>query len=130
MVDLDEFKKLNDRYGHVVGDQALRATAEVLSKTLRKTDMICRYGGEEFLVVLPETEPEQAAVLAARLFTAVEACGLELELPITVSIGMSAMQSGDGVEQIVNRADQALYASKSQGRNRFSVNVEAGQGDS
>lgn len=125
MVDLDEFKKLNDRFGHVVGDQALRATAEVLRKTLRKTDMVCRYGGEEFLVVLPDTEAEQATVLAARLFTAVEARGQEMKLPITVSIGMSALQAEDDVEKIVNRADEALYASKEQGRNRFSVNVES-----
>ncbi|GAB4146205.1 MAG: hypothetical protein Fur0037_14260 [Planctomycetota bacterium] len=127
MVDLDEFKKLNDRHGHLVGDQALRETADVLRKTMRKSDVICRYGGEEFLAVLPGTSPEQAAVLAARLFTAVESRGIELGLEMTVSIGMSALRKGDDMEALVGRADRALYASKNDGRNRFSVDVEDAQ---
>lgn len=125
MLDLDNFKNLNDTHGHVQGDVALRATAEVLRKTLRKEDTICRYGGEEFLVVLPTTEPEDAAILAARLFTAVEQRGTELKLPTTVSIGIAALRSGDTVESVLHRADQALYASKAQGRNRFSIDVDS-----
>ncbi|MBK8100274.1 MAG: diguanylate cyclase [Planctomycetes bacterium] len=125
MLDLDNFKRLNDTHGHVQGDAALRATAEVLRKTLRKEDTICRYGGEEFLVVLPTTEPEDAAILAARLFTAVEQRGMELNLPTTVSIGIAALRSDDTVISVLHRADQALYASKSQGRNRFSIDVDS-----
>ncbi len=124
MIDLDDFKRLNDTYGHLQGDQALRATAEVLRKTLRKSDTICRYGGEEFLVVLPDTNAEEAAILAARLFIAVEARGTEMQLPVTVSIGQASIRQGDSVESILQRADQALYASKAQGRNRFSVDAE------
>ncbi len=121
MIDLDQFKKLNDTYGHVQGDQALRATADVLRKTLRRSDTICRYGGEEFMVVLPETSAEESAVLAARLFTAVEARGHEEKLPITVSIGQASVRHEDSAESLLNRADRALYASKAGGRNRFSI---------
>jgi diguanylate cyclase (GGDEF)-like protein len=124
MVDLDNFKRLNDTHGHLRGDHALRGTAEVLAKTLRRTDTLCRYGGEEFLVVLPETTPEDAAILAARLFTAVEERGYEAGLPTTVSIGLAALRGADSVETLLARADQALYASKQQGRNRFSVDVD------
>jgi diguanylate cyclase (GGDEF)-like protein len=125
MLDLDDFKKLNDTHGHLMGDQALRATADVLRKTLRTTDTICRYGGEEFLVVLPETSVEDGSVLATRLFTAVEFQGEKMKLPITVSIGLAGMRSeSDEAEAILQRADRALYASKARGRNRFSVDVE------
>jgi predicted signal transduction protein with EAL and GGDEF domain len=101
--------------------QALRATADVLRKTLRRSDTICRYGGEEFMVVLPETSAEESAVLAARLFTAVEARGHDEKLPITVSIGQASVRQDDSAESLLNRADQALYASKAGGRNRFSI---------
>ena len=124
MIDLDEFKKLNDKYGHLQGDVALRATADQLRKTVRRTDTVCRYGGEEFMIVLPETTPEDASVLAARLFTGVEECGKEVNLPITISIGLSSMRDGDDASRILERADRALYASKSQGRNRFSIDVD------
>ena len=124
MIDLDEFKKLNDTSGHLQGDAALRAASDVLRKTLRRSDTICRYGGEEFLVVLDETRAEEAAVLAARLFLAVEARGKDERLPITVSIGQASLRPDDTAESLLHRADYALYASKSQGRNRFSIDDE------
>jgi diguanylate cyclase (GGDEF)-like protein len=124
MADLDNFKKLNDSHGHLAGDRALRATAEVLRKTLRRTDTVCRYGGEEFLVVLPDTSVEDAAVLATRLFTAIEEFGAEQRLPLTVSIGIARGRTDDTVQSLLARADLALYASKSHGRNRFSVDGE------
>ena len=124
MCDLDHFKHLNDTFGHHQGDLALRATADVLRQTLRRTDTICRYGGEEFLIALPETGVDEATVLAARLFTAVEARGREMALPITISIGMTSCRPSDNLERALCRADQALYASKGSGRNRFSVDLE------
>lgn len=124
MLDLDDFKKINDTYGHLQGDAALRTTADVLRKTLRKSDTICRYGGEEFLVVLPETAAEDASILAARLFVAIEAAGADIGLPTTASIGLASARGTDSVESLLARADHALYASKSLGRNRFSVDVE------
>lgn len=124
MCDLDHFKNLNDTHGHLQGDQALRATADVLRQTLRRTDTICRFGGEEFLVVLPDTAPEDATVLATRLFVAIEDCGLRIGLPLTVSIGLTALRPNDTKETLLHRADQALYASKGFGRNRFSADAE------
>lgn len=124
MCDLDHFKQLNDAYGHLQGDTALRATADVLRQTLRRSDTCCRYGGEEFLVVLPDTSPDDATVLATRLFTAVKARGDDLQLPVTISIGLTAFREGDTIESILQRADHALYASKDSGRNRFSVDAD------
>lgn len=121
MADLDNFKKLNDTHGHVAGDHALRRTAEVLRRTLRRSDLICRYGGEEFMIVLPGTGMEEAAVLATRLFTAVEECGRAIGLPLTVSLGIAQPLIGEPLETVLARADRALYASKERGRNRFSI---------
>jgi len=126
MCDLDHFKQLNDRYGHLEGDAALRATADILRHTLRKGDTICRYGGEEFLVVLAGTSAADATVLATRLFTAVEEHGKAVGLPISISIGLTCYYSGDTIETLLQRADRALYASKGYGRNRFSADVDAG----
>jgi len=125
MCDLDHFKRLNDTLGHVQGDAALRATADVLRHAVRKADTVCRYGGEEFLVVLPDTTPDEATVLATRMFTAVHARGEELGLPMTISIGLTSYRFADTVESMLIRADRALYASKGYGRNRFSADVEA-----
>lgn len=122
MLDLDEFKTLNDQYGHLRGDSALRVSAEVLRRTLRKQDTVCRYGGEEFMVVLPETSVERASIIATRIFTNMEQAGIQASLPLTVSIGLTEVDhNNDTVESILVRADHALYASKARGRNRFSV---------
>ncbi len=128
MCDLDHFKRLNDSFGHLQGDQALRATADVLRSTLRRTDVACRFGGEEFLVVLPDTDPADATVLATRLFTAVDERGQAIGLPITISIGLTALRPKDTVETLLQRADLALYASKGFGRNRFSADTEEADG--
>ena len=127
MCDLDHFKRLNDTLGHLQGDAALQATADVLRHTVRKSDTVCRYGGEEFLVVLPDTTPDEATVLATRMFTAVHARGEELGLPMTISIGLTSHRRRDTVESLLNRADRALYASKGYGRNRFSADVDAAE---
>ncbi|MCA8950927.1 MAG: diguanylate cyclase [Planctomycetes bacterium] len=123
LCDLDYFKQLNDSYGHLQGDNALRVTADVLRQTVRRSDSICRFGGEEFLVVLPETTAAEATVLAARLHTAVEERGRQIGLPLTISIGLATSRFADTWETILHRADQALYASKDRGRNRFSADT-------
>lgn len=125
MLDLDRFKLLNDEYGHVVGDQALRTAGEVLRRGIRRMDTAVRYGGEEFLVILPGTGLDEAAVIATRVQVAVAAAGDALGLPLSVSIGLAGFIHGeDTVESILSRADRALYASKGRGRNRFSIDVE------
>ena len=125
MMDLDKFKSLNDSFGHLVGDQALRTAAEMLRKNTRKMDTVSRYGGEEFMVILPNTHIEDASVTAMRIHAAVEEGGTELGLPMTVSIGIAGFKRGeDNVESLLSRADRALYASKERGRNRFSVDFE------
>ncbi|MBI5851604.1 MAG: diguanylate cyclase [Planctomycetes bacterium] len=124
MIDLDEFKALNDTFGHLVGDHALRVTSAVLRRTVRGSDTVCRYGGEEFLVILPDTEAEDATILATRLFTAVAETGKAHGLPITCSIGLSSLREDDTLDTLVGRADGALYASKSRGRNRFSADTD------
>jgi diguanylate cyclase (GGDEF)-like protein len=124
MLDLDRFKALNDKYGHLTGDLALRNTADVLRKTMRRMDTVCRYGGEEFMVILPNTDLEDSTVSATRIYTAVQKEGGRLDLPITVSIGIASFHQGeDTVETLLARADRALYASKERGRNRFSVDA-------
>jgi len=124
MLDLDDFKQLNDRLGHLVGDQALRIAASVLRRTLRSSDTVCRYGGEEFLAILPQTSTDEATILATRLFTEVADAGSQAQLPLTVSIGLSSLRPGDSLDSLIARADHALYVSKSRGRNRFSVDTE------
>ncbi len=125
MVDLDEFKALNDRLGHLAGDHALRLAAQVLRRSVRRADTVCRYGGEEFLIVLPDTGPQEASLLAARLFTAIDAQSNAEGLPVTASIGLASLRHGeDSVEDLLQRADRALYTSKVWGRNRFSADTE------
>ena len=124
MCDLDHFKQLNDTFGHQQGDVALQAAADVLRHSVRKSDVVCRYGGEEFLVVLAETSADEATVLAARLFTAIAAQGERIGLPLTMSIGLTSWRPGDAATDLLSRADTALYASKGHGRNGFSADVE------
>ncbi len=124
MLDLDKFKQMNDTYGHLVGDKALRAVSKVLKENLRTTDFPCRIGGEEFLIVQPDTNLDEASLAAARIFTAVEQAGKKIQLPITISIGLTNYREQDDIDSLMNRADKALYVSKEQGRNRFSVDAE------
>ncbi len=124
MIDVDHFKDVNDRYGHAVGDQVLREIAERLDSFTRATDMLARLGGEEFVVVMPETTFEAAQLVTARLRREVASlpfgkAPVEGGLTITVSIGVAGMLgSGDTPESLLKRADDALYAAKRGGRNR------------
>jgi len=134
MVDIDFFKSFNDNYGHQAGDDVLRTIAQVLVSASREIDIIGRYGGEEFVALLPETTLEQAVVYAERLRSRVELRGLDLRSrfsktkPLTISGGLTqAMpQEGDDVERIIARVDEALYAAKEGGRNRMLVAPTSG----
>ncbi|MCW3475706.1 PleD family two-component system response regulator [Limobrevibacterium gyesilva] len=126
MIDVDNFKSVNDRWGHPVGDQALRSIAEALRRRIRVFDSIARYGGEEFVVVMPGTGPQEAAIAAERLRSAIAELPFAPEPGIahalSVSIGVSC-SNGEPVtaEQLLHAADQALYQAKRAGRNRSEI---------
>jgi diguanylate cyclase (GGDEF)-like protein len=123
MFDLDHFKKINDRFGHAVGDRALQVFARTAAARLRATDIIGRLGGEEFAAILPATSLLSAAVAAERVRTAFQEAAREIDgLPIaaTVSIGAAATEEVDcDIEALLAEADRALYAAKAGGRNRY-----------
>lgn len=116
MLDLDHFKSINDNHGHQVGDSVLEATAASLNDCSRKTDFIGRIGGEEFVIVLPNTDYETALTLAERYRHKI-ATTPSNNIQYTCSIGVAALQGNEQIEQLMQRADQALYAAKSSGRN-------------
>jgi diguanylate cyclase (GGDEF)-like protein len=120
--DIDHFKSVNDRHGHDGGDRALRSLAAIAAATLRDSDRLGRVGGEEFLLVLPNTEPATAVEIAERLRGAVEATPFEEVAPgarLSVSLGVAAWEAGQETPAaLMKRADEALYRAKSEGRNR------------
>ena len=123
MLDLDHFKYTNDRFGHQVGDLVLKRVAETMEKALRKVDIVGRYGGEEFMVILPQTDIDAAKILAERLRSSIEGMDFEVEsieqLCITASLGIAVFDhKKDNLDTLVNRADKALYWAKDTGRNR------------
>ena len=123
MLDIDHFKLINDRYGHKVGDIVLKAVADLCHATFRDVDILGRLGGEEFAVLLPETDQPFAIEAAERLRDTITNARIPLAggLPVTfsVSIGVSSMQSpDDNIDVLLNLADKALYAAKESGRNR------------
>ncbi|MFO7766277.1 MAG: diguanylate cyclase [Pelovirga sp.] len=126
LMDLDHFKQFNDLHGHQAGDHVLQLVAAAMKKSARDTDICCRYGGEEFAVILPDTTAKDAAILARRIHRNIAAMSAKLpqdHQPVTVSIGISSstnIENGD-VAQLLELADQALYRAKSNGRNRTEV---------
>ncbi|WP_322522149.1 diguanylate cyclase [Guyparkeria halophila] len=122
MIDVDHFKQVNDRYGHSVGDEALLAVSNIGRGMLRENDLLARFGGEEFVLVLPQTDLEHARQVAERFRRAViEHLSMHYPdiPPVTVSLGVAAMREEDvSHEGALNRADEALYEAKRRGRNR------------
>lgn len=121
LVDVDHFKAVNDRYGHDAGDQVLRAIAEVLAGTLRQSDALARFGGEEFVVILPGSDLFEATSAAARMLEQVRLLRLPSwpELRLSISIGLAELgRNGDGWDAVLRAADQALLKAKQAGRDR------------
>ena len=124
MLDIDHFKSINDRFGHATGDEVLKAVATVLKDSLRNIDMVFRYGGEEFLVLLSNTSREAAQMVGERLRLAV--LGLQhveegRALELSISLGCATLLAGESPDSLLRRADNALYVSKREGRNRLSM---------
>jgi diguanylate cyclase (GGDEF)-like protein len=118
MGDLDLFKRFNDSYGHLVGDQILVEIASTIVTICRLTDTVGRWGGEEFLIICPETSAEGAMVLAEKIRGAVESLPLHRYGSVTISLGVTSSKLDDDINTIVMRADKALYLAKSAGRNQ------------
>jgi diguanylate cyclase (GGDEF)-like protein len=127
MLDIDHFKQINDNYGHPVGDQVLREFAARCKSSVREVDLIGRYGGEELVIFLPETDSETAMQIAERLRASVEGTPIDVsdqELNVTVSIGVSRKDENTlQLETLIARADQAMYIAKHKGRNRVAISV-------
>jgi diguanylate cyclase (GGDEF)-like protein/PAS domain S-box-containing protein len=122
MLDIDQFKPINDQHGHQAGDAVLRTLVKVCQDALRKIDMVIRWGGEEFLVIMPMTDEAGALSAAQRLITALSATEITVDpggaiIRFTVSIGVAMSSKGDATE-LIHRADRAMYAAKAAGRNR------------
>lgn len=118
IIDIDYFKKVNDTYGHQIGDIVLEKLAHILKNKIRLEDILSRFGGEEFTIILPNTDEEEAMLIAERLNLAVEASEWQQIRSLTVSIGVATFTDNDTELSIVKNADKALYYSKEKGRNR------------
>ena len=126
MVDVDHFKGVNDHYGHPAGDKMLYVVAQSLANLMRPDDMIVRFGGDEFIVLLPGVELSEAATIAERLRAGIAAMTLGIDgvskpLSVTVSLGIARMLPDEALEALVARADATLYRAKAGGRNRVAV---------
>ena len=121
IIDIDFFKKVNDTYGHLKGDEFLVRLANVLKKQLRKSDIAARFGGEEFFVLLPETSLEKAKKITSRLRKAIKSDKIFKKYKITVSGGLTQFRKKDSKKRFKERADKALYKAKHAGRDRFVV---------
>jgi diguanylate cyclase (GGDEF)-like protein len=120
MADLDHFKQVNDRFGHRIGDEVLKAVSQIFRDNCREVDFIARYGGEEFVLVLPETPSNGAILVCERIRTAVEAyqwAKIEPELRVTVSLGIAYILKVDSYKDMLHQADVKLYEAKKAGRN-------------
>jgi diguanylate cyclase (GGDEF)-like protein len=121
MTDIDHFKQINDTLGHMKADELLKKLADVIRKTVRKSDVVCRFGGEEFIILLPETNLDKAKKFAARLKTAIHSDAVLKRYHVNVSGGISQYKDKEPRKNLKERVDKALYKAKEGGRDRFEV---------
>lgn len=124
MLDIDHFKKVNDNYGHQCGDQALKHTSSIINNNVRNSGVFVRFGGEEFAVILPNTDVAEGLIIAERIREAVEKSEFIYQnerIHFTISIGVS-VYSGENVEEFIEKSDNALYKAKENGRNQVAIN--------
>lgn len=121
LMDIDLFKSVNDNYGHQAGDRMIMLVAETLKSECRKVDTLARWGGEEFLVILPETDTGEAIQIADRVRKSIAAQTIEFDgqnITSTISVGVATIQGSESIDRVLQRADEALYRAKTQGRNQ------------
>ncbi len=128
MIDIDKFKNINDTYGHKIGDEVIINLSNTLKELTRTSDIVCRYGGEEFVILLPQTSLIGAEIIANKIKNTIELISLEIPnnkiIKYTVSLGVSESQVEDSdIEVVLKRADDALYEAKNSGRNKVCVNT-------
>ncbi|SBV95429.1 putative Diguanylate cyclase [uncultured delta proteobacterium] len=121
ILDIDDFKKVNDTYGHLVGDKVLQGMGATLKASLRRNDIVARYGGEEFAVLIPHEAMDRALQIAEKVRKNVAAMVIPDAPPITVSIGCTAYSPGEASESFFKRADEALYLAKTTGKNKVCI---------
>ena len=127
MIDIDKFKRINDAYGHQAGDEVIKDTANILKNNLREGDILSRWGGEEFVIILPRTELAEALNIAEKLRRIIELHSVDIfgmkNIHFTVSLGVSAGKTDESLDldSLLNKADKALYTAKEKGRNRVGV---------
>ncbi|MDD3506525.1 MAG: GGDEF domain-containing protein, partial [Sulfurimonas sp.] len=121
LIDIDHFKLVNDTYGHQIGDIVLKKTTEIISQNLRKSDIFGRWGGEEFLIICPHTNEDEALILAQKLRVAIESHRFETVGEKTICLGIAQLKDGDTDKTLMQKVDNALYSAKNGGRNRAVV---------
>lgn len=126
MIDIDDFKRINDTWGHLEGDRALREVADLLRSGVRIFDVCARYGGEEFVIVMPGASAEVATHVAERIRRQVEQRAAHDPLPITISIGIGMLRARDAMDDLIARADRALIAAKTAGKNLVWIDDHSG----
>ncbi len=122
LLDVDNFKEINDSYGHLAGDFVLKSMAQLIEKNLRTIDMVGRYGGEEFIVILPQTDLKNAHIAGERLRQAVEATTFlhdDKMIQLTISLGVATYQDGKNTQSLIKIADDNLYRAKKEGKNKI-----------
>ncbi len=128
MVDVDHFKRINDTHGHLVGDEVIRSVSAALRQAVRDDDIVCRFGGEEFVVFLRANAAEDGYAVAERARRYIASiCIPEHELQVTASIGVARKSQADIIDHVIHRADEALYTAKSDGRDRTVLATETAQ---
>ena len=124
VIDIDHFKKINDNFGHIAGDKVLRTVAQLLQKKIREADFLARYGGEEFVILMPDTPAKEALAVAEKLRDAIEHCGFHYQgeaVRVTISAGVAEFGDDDHPARVFEKADEAMYKAKENGRNQCSL---------
>jgi len=124
MIDLDHFKQVNDWHGHLAGDRVLRSIAQVLKQTVRSTDLLMRWGGEEFVILLKNCDIASARLRGEQIRSQVERFRDDAVEPFTVSLGAASLKANESIDDLLARSDKALYDSKRNGRNRLTLSLD------